>query len=260
MNTNQNQVDLSTFRQRLLNREKMVGTFQKTPSSMVSEVLGLTELDAVCLDAEHCPFGRMELDSCIFALRASNMPSLVRVPCSSESEILNALDCGATGIIAPHICSAEDARKIAKAAHFGRGGRGYAGSTRAAAYTTKKMPEHMTDSAASTTVIIQIEDVEAVEVIEEIAAVDGIDCLFIGRIDLTVALGAKTPKDPNVIEAVQKVCTAAKQVQKPVGMFVGDHAEIPGWIELGASFFLLASDHNFILSGAEKLSSIKNWT
>ena len=255
MNSSQNQ---ASFRQKLLSKETLIGTFQKTPSPIVSEVLGLTDLDAVCLDAEHCPFGRLELDACIFALRSLSMPSLVRVANASDSEILNALDCGATGIIAPHVCSAGQARKIAKAAQFGRGGRGYAGSTRAAAYSTKKMPEHIADSAASTTVIIQIEDIEAVEAIEDIATVEGIDCLFIGRIDLTLALGAKTPKDTRVIEAVEKICAAGKRADKPVGMFVSDHSEIADWVERGASFFLLASDHNFMLSGAQQLSAIKN--
>ena len=245
--------DFSVFRQRLLNKELLVGTFQKTPSAMVSEVLGLTELDAVCLDAEHSPFGRMELDGCIFALRALAMPSLVRVASSLPSEILNALDCGATGVVVPHVCCVEDAEKIASAAQFGRGGRGYAGSTRAAGYTTKKMPDHKRDSAAATTVIAQIEDVEALECIDDIAKVKGIDCLFVGRVDLAVALGAATLNETAVVEAVEKICKAAQAQGRPVGMFIADLDEIPKWQALGASLFLLASDHAFMLAGAKQL-------
>ena len=249
--------DLALFRQQLLAHELLIGTFQKTPSSMVSEVLGLTELDAVCLDAEHSPFGRMELDACIFALRASNMPSLVRVPSSASAELLNALDCGATGVVVPHVCSASEAEQIARACQFGRGGRGYAGSTRAAAYTTKKMPQHKADSAAATTVIAQIEDIEAVQAVDEIAQVEGIDCLFVGRVDLAVAMNADSLNAPQVIEAVKTVCEAGLRHNKPVGMFVADQSEIPDWQAAGASLFLLGSDHGFMLSGSKALAALK---
>ncbi|GMG87938.1 HpcH/HpaI aldolase family protein [Biformimicrobium ophioploci] len=235
--------------------ELLVGTFQKTPSSMVSEVLGSTGLDMVCLDAEHSPFDRAQLDQCIFALRAMDMPSLVRVPSAAPEHLLNALDCGATGVVVPHVVSAEMAKTVAAHSHFGAGGRGYAGSTRAAAYTRKAMPAHLADSAAQTVVIAQIEDVEALDQIDEIAAVDGIDCLFVGRIDLTVALGAASPKDPVVVEAVERICAAGKKAGRCVGMFVGDLDEIPHWREQGASLFLLSSDHTFMQQGAASLAA-----
>lgn len=243
----------ANFRQRLLAREKLIGTFLKTPSPIVCEVLGLTPLDAVCVDAEHAPFDRLTLDSCIHTLRAAAMPSLVRIPSAAPDQILNALDCGATGIVVPHVTSAAQAEAIAKAARFGAGGRGYAGSTRAANYTIKAMAQHKEDSANETTVIAQIEDIEAVDAIAEIATVEGVDCLFVGRIDLTVAYGADSPADVRVIAAVEKICRAGSEAGKTVGMFVAKVDEVKGWQQQGASLFLLTSDHGFILSGARDL-------
>ena len=185
------------------------------------------------------------------------MPSLVRVPSSLSSDILNALDCGATGVVVPHVGSVEEAQKIASAAQFGRDGRGYAGSTRAAAYTTKKMKSHIHDSAESTTVIAQIEDIEGLEFIDDIVKVDGIDCFFIGRVDLAVALGADHINATEVLEAVEKICVAGRENGKSIGMFVADPSEIPRWVELGASLFLLASDHGFMLNGATQLVQLK---
>ena len=242
-----------SFKRRLLSQENLVGTFLKTPSSIVCEVLGLTPLDAVCLDAEHAPFDRMALDSCLQTLRAADMPSLVRVQSGASDQILNALDCGATGIVVPHVTNATQAEAIAKVAHFGAGGRGYAGSTRAAAYTTKSMAQHKADSADQTVVIAQIEDIEAINAIDEIASVEGIDCLFIGRIDLTVAYGAETPNDPRVLAAVARVCEAGVKAGRRVGMFLSDFDEIGSWQEQGASLFLLSSDHTFMLSGARQM-------
>lgn len=242
------------FRDRLRSGAVLIGTFVKTPSPIVCEVLASTSLDAVCLDAEHAPFGRRDLDSCIHALRAAGMPCLVRLQNDSHEHVLNALDCGATGLVIPHVTSAEQAKAIAKSAHYGRGGRGYAGSSRAAGYTGKPMAEHLRDSAAQTTVIAQIEDIEAVEAVEEIAAVEGIDCLFVGRIDLTVAYGADSPNDPRVLEAVEKVCRAGRESGTAVGMYVSDVSEAGKWIEQGASLFLLESDHAFLLRGAAGLA------
>lgn len=241
------------LKDRIRANEPLVGTFLKTPSAIVCEVLGKTPLDLVCIDAEHAPFDRMALDQCLYALRSESMPALVRIPTGSPEHILNALDCGATGVVVPHVTSAAQAEAIAAATHFGAGGRGYAGSTRAAGYTTKAMSAHLADSSAQSVLVAQIEDLEALTELEAIASVDGIDCLFIGRIDLTVALGAASPKDPIVIEAVENICAVGRAAGKPVGMFVGDLSEIPHWKERGASLFLLSSDHSFMLSGAKKL-------
>lgn len=243
----------ANFKSRLAGGEQLVGTFVKTPAPMLCEVLGKTELDVVCLDAEHSPFDRLVQDQCLYALRSEGMASLVRVPSAAPEHTLNALDCGATGVVIPHITTPEMAERVAAATHFGPGGRGYAGSTRAAGYTTRSMAQHLADSASTSTVIAQIEDLEALDAIDEIAAVDGIDCLFVGRIDLTVALGAKSPADTVVVEAVERICSAAVDAGRPVGMFVGNLDEVPRWQQAGASLFLLSSDHSFLMQGAKAL-------
>ena len=214
----------SNFRSQLRAGAALVGTFTKTPSAVLHEVLGLSPLDCICLDAEHAPFGRSELDACIAALRAADMPALVRVSHAAPHEILAALDCGATGVVIPHVASATEAEAAVAAAHYARSagssGRGYTGSSRAARFGTKTMSDHFSDSAATTTVIAQIEDAEAIEQIDAIAGVDGLDCLFIGRMDLTVSLGAARPDDPQVIKAVEKICAAGRKHRRTIGMFV----------------------------------------
>ena len=242
-----------TLKERLAAGELLVGTFVKTPSTIVVEVLGLTGLDCVCLDAEHAPFDRGSLDSCISAARASGMEVLVRVPSGAPEHLLNALDCGATGVLVPHVRSAAEAEGLVKAAHYGHGGRGYAGSSRAAGYTTLPMARHKAASAARTVVIAQIEDPEAVEEVEAIAEVSGLDALFVGRVDLTVAYGAETPDDPRVVAAVERVCAAGLAAGKPVGMFLARVDDVAYWRGRGASLFLLGSDHGFLLAGANEL-------
>ncbi len=243
----------SKFRSRLVLGEPIAGTFIKTPSPIVAEVLGLSKLDVFCIDAEHAPFGRLELDLCVAAFRAADRPSLVRTASDSSTEIRNALDSGATGVLVPHVTNASQAAHIVSAAHFGEGGRGFAGSTRAAEFTNKRMPQHLADSREQTTVIVQIEDLAALDHVAEIAAVDGVDAIFIGRIDLAVAMG-KSPSDGTVISAVQDICAAAAEVGTTIGMFTPDLEEIPSWREAGASLFLLDSDQGMILAGANRLA------
>ena len=246
---------IETFRRRLCAGELMMGTFLKTPSTIVCEVLGLAPLACVCIDAEHAPFGRMELDGCIAAFRAADMPSLVRVQTANAGEILSALDSGATGIVLPHVLSGHQAAEFARAAHYGPGGRGYAGSSRAAGYTTKPMAQHLQDSAARTTVIAQIEDAEALPNLDAIAATRDIDCLFVGRMDLTVSLGASSPLDTRVVEAVEQICAAGRRHGKAVGMFIPPSEDCMAWQAKGASLFLLASDQQFLLDGARALAA-----
>lgn len=240
------------FKAKLAAGELIVGTWVKTPSPIIVEVLSLTELDCLCIDAEHAPFDRLSLDGCIMAARAGGKPVLVRTPSVAPEHILNALDCGADGVVIPHVRSAEEARAAVRASHYGAGGRGYAGSSRAAGYTRRTIAEHRAASAA-TVVVAQIEDPEAVEAIDEIAAVEGLDALFIGRVDLTVAYGAESQDDPKVVAAVERICAAAVRHGKPAGMFLARPGDVALWREKGASLFLLGSDHSFLLTGAADL-------
>lgn len=245
---------IERFRGRLLAEQPMMGTFLKTPSAIVGEVLALTALECVCIDAEHAPFGPMEIDACVAALRAGDMPSLVRVRSDSASEILGILDAGAGGVIVPHVTSAAQAARIARMAHYGAvGGRGYAGSSRAAGYTTRGMAAHLRHSAAHTVVVAQIEDAEALAELDGIAATPGIDCLFVGRMDLTLSLGVDDPLDPRVVAAVEQICQAGRRHGKAVGMFITPQESCAYWQEQGASLFLLGSDHSFLLDGARRL-------
>ncbi len=244
------------FRARLRAGEPLIGTFVKTPSSIVCEVLARSALDVLCLDAEHAPFDRAALDACLAVARLADAPALVRVPAAEPAQVLNALDCGATGIVAPHVTTAVGAGELARSARFGAGGRGYAGSPRAADFGARSIAKHLSASAAETVVVAQIEDPIAVESIDEIAAVDGIDCLFIGRMDLTVALGATGPDAPEVVAAVEAVCAAARKARRRIGMFVPDPAEVPHWRARGASLFLLSSDQNFLTAGANALARV----
>lgn len=238
------------LKDRIAAGEALFGSFLKTPSPILVEVLATSGLDLLCLDAEHAPFDRGDIDACVLAARAGALPVLVRTPTAAAEHILNALDCGADGVLLPHIRSAAEAQAAAAAAHYAPGGRGYAGSSRAARYGLAGMAEHRAASAARSVVIAQIEDIEALDAIDAIAATPGIDALFVGRIDLTVALGAPTPDDARVIAAVDRILAAGAAAGRPVGMFVPRNQDVAAWRAKGATLFLQGSDHAFVRAGA----------
>lgn len=241
------------FKAALGRQTPMVGTFVKTAAHEQIEVLGLSGLDMVCLDAEHAPFDRRDLDGCLLAARASGLPCLVRVPALDPVAVLQALDMGATGVVVPHIRSLAAARELARISAYGPGGRGYAGSTRAADYTLKPMARHLEQTAAQAAVIAQIEDVEALTALDDIMAVAGIDGVLIGRVDLTVALGAAAVTAPEVEAAVDAICRAAASHGRAVGMFLPDLTQAAHWIDRGMCFFLVGADQGFVLNGARAL-------
>jgi 2-keto-3-deoxy-L-rhamnonate aldolase RhmA len=229
-------------------REPLVGTFLKTPTSHATEILAEVGYDFVVIDQEHSPFDRAATDVALMAARGMGIPALVRV--SGPDAILSVLDCGATGILAPHVSTADYARRIAAACRYRGGKRGFATSTRAGAFTAVPMWRHISDSDARTVVVAQIEDPEALPVIDEIAAVEGIDSLFIGRGDLTAAFGNESKDPPQVHDAVERISNATVNAGKAISVFVGSAIEAAWLKTFGASAFVFSSDQGFLRQAA----------
>lgn len=243
-----------SLRTRMLRGDMLAGTFLKTPNLQMIEILAMTGMDFVCLDAEHAPFDRSAIDACMAIGRAMNFPILVRVPDGNPAEILKALDCGATGLVIPHVATQEKAANIAKWSRFGHGGRGYAGSSRWASYTTKTMPELLKQSAEETIVIAQIEEPEGVDAIDAIASTEGIDGLFVGPADLAVCLGVNNPAAPEVMEAMATVGAAAKKHGRAAMTFIPNMSKAQELADMGLTMFFVSSEQSFILDAGRSIA------
>lgn len=247
---------IAQLKGRLVGGERLVSTFLKTPSVDLIEILSQSGLDFIILDAEHAPFDRMRLDACLAMGRALGFPLLVRVPTGSPDEILKAMDAGAVGIVVPHVDSAAKAAAVAKAARFGKGGRGYAGSTRWAGFATRPMDEVLAQSEAETIVIAQIEEPEGVEAIEDIAGCAGIDGVFIGPADLSVAMGKRDVNSPELGAAMARVGEVARAKGVAHITWVPDAAKALEWDQYGFTTYVVASEHSWMVQGAR--ASVEN--
>ena len=243
---------ISGFREKLLSGAPLAGTFIKTPSHMVVEVLARSSLDFICLDAEHSPFDRSAIDACCALGRALDFPVVVRVQEGSAHQILAALDSGAVGIVVPHVASVEKARAVAMAARYAPGGRGFAGGTRWADWGGHSMGALIERSRQETVVMAQIEEPEGVDACAAIAGVDGIDALFVGPSDLSVGYGLTQVGSPELDKAMRRVGEAARAAGRAYVSWVPDSAKVADWSkDYGVTAFLMASELTWMRQGAD---------
>ena len=241
-----------TFRHRLVGGEHLVGTFIKTPTCHSIEILGGVGFDFVVIDEEHAPFDRSAIDIGLLAARAAGTAGLVRVAQPTAANILSVLDSGAAGVLVPHVSSPTKAKDIAAACRYRGGRRGFSNSPRAGGYGALSMWPHVDAADAATTVIAMIEDAEALDCIDAILAVEGIDGIFLGRGDLTVALGADAMDAPVVHAAIERVTQAARAARKPICAMAGSTADAAALQALGVTAFIVASDQGFLRQAAAK--------
>ncbi len=242
----------SSFRQRLGSGGKLSGTFIKTPTGHAIEIFGDLGFDFVVIDEEHAPFDRHAIDQAIVAARAAQTAALVRVASAQPWHLLSSLDCGADGLLVPHVASAEMARQVVAHCKYANGKRGFSNSPRAGRFGGRALGEHVSHADSVTVIVAQIEDPEALPQVDAIAAVDGIDALFIGRGDLAVAMGAATSDAPEVRAAAEHVARAARAANKPVMVFVGNKADAQAMRDIGASAFIYSSDQGLMRQAAAK--------
>lgn len=240
----------TTLRQRVIQGDLLAGTFVKTPAFQVFEALALSNLDFVVLDGEHSPFDRQATDACLAIARAMDLPVLMRVGEGSAKEILWALDAGAAGIVVPHVDSVEKARAIAAASRFGNGGRGFAGATRGAGLGAHSMAEVLA-MTEQTVVVAQIEEPAGVDAAAEIAAVEGIDALFLGPADISVSYGHDSMDNPDLPRALDIVGQAVRAAGKGYMSFAASEAMAQMMHGHGVHGFCMSSEQIWMRRGAD---------
>ncbi|MDQ2847234.1 MAG: aldolase/citrate lyase family protein [Actinomycetota bacterium] len=214
----------TSLAERLRARAPLLGTLVRMPNEALIEMTALVGMDFVVIDTEHGPGDQIPLSHHLMAAAAAGVPALVRI--CDPSEILRVLDLGAAGIIAPHISTAAEAEAIVRAAHYPpRGQRGFATYTRSGRHGLIGAEEHLRRVTTGTAVIVMIEDGAGVLAAQQIAAVDGVDGLFVGPADLAVSLGLPgLQADPQVVSAIEQVHAGARSAGKTVVSITGDPA------------------------------------
>ncbi len=239
------------FKARLIGREPLLGAFIKTPHPIIIEIMARAGFDFLVVDAEHAPFDRTTIDMMLIAGRAAACPVLVRVPTSRPDWVLNVLDGGAAGVMVPHVETAAQAQALARSVTYCPGGRGFAGTTRAAEYAGRTLSEHLGKARDEVSLICQIEDPEGVINHAEIAGVDGVDALFIGRADLAVSHGKADFFAPEVTEMTTGILG---NTDAATGLYCAPNEDLTPLQAAGGSLFVVGSEHSLISVGGSALS------
>lgn len=238
------------FASRLKTKEFLTGTFVKTPTGHATEIFGLLGFDFVVFDMEHAAIDAGALDQMLISARAANVASIVRVSCASSSDILTALDLGANGILVPHIRTAAEASTIVAACRYQGGTRGFANTTRAGDYGLIGFKAHMNRQDDEIVCLAMIEDLEAIPAIGDILCVQGLDGIFIGRGDLTAALGGEVINHHATTQAVTAITDAATRQGMPIITICVDSADAVSMNKLGVTAVMIGSDQGFLIKGA----------
>ena len=207
--------------------EPSLGIISHLLSAPAIEVLAYTGMDYVLIDLEHSPIGAEHAARLVGVAQGAGLAPLVRVDGIERSPILKMLDAGAAGLVVPQLETVEQARELVSYAKFPPlGNRGYCptrdGGWGSGSCYERGMDGYMAEANASTLLIPQCETAGCLEHIEEIAAVEGVDGIFIGPFDLSIALGIPGQfGDPLLTEGIERVRRACAAAGKLCIMYAG---------------------------------------
>ncbi len=238
------------FRARVLAREWVAGTFINLGSPITAEMAGDAGFDWLLLDHEHGPGGEDTLLHQLQAVGGTGAVPIVRIAANETPRFKRALDMGAHGIMAPWVSTADEARAAVSAMRYPPlGVRGVAKIQRSAGFGGG-FEDYYLNAHKWLLTVTQIETPEAVTNAEEIAAVDGVDVLFVGPTDLSYNMGIRDQLDhPDFVAALTKVSDAAKKHGKAAGILVQNAAMVAKCRDLGYTFMALGSDGSSVRAG-----------
>ncbi|MFB6235404.1 MAG: HpcH/HpaI aldolase/citrate lyase family protein [Halopenitus sp.] len=253
--------------------DRPVGGWCSVPSPTVAEVMANQAFDFLAVDTEHAPTTTESVENLVRAVDAApgETEAIVRVAWNDHVRIKRVLDTGISGVMAPRIESAEEARELVRACRYPpqgdaaegptgeavdsdgvRGRRGVA-AARASDYGARidEVVRTVNDDLA---VIAQIETGAAVDAAAEIAAVPGIDALFVGPADLSASLGCfREFDDPEFEAAISDTLAAGEATGVPVGTLATSDERIDDWLDAGFDFLIAGTDAGFLANGASRV-------
>ncbi len=233
-------------REKLRSKTECYGTWLASGSPVIAELASLCGLDWLLMDMEHGFLTEADLLANLQAVRDKGSAVVVRVPGHEAGLIGRVLDCGADAIMVPHVESAEEARALVQAMRYPPfGKRGYSRSVRACDYGLGG-----TENSQPPLLLVQIESVAGVDNVAEIAAVEGVDVLFVGPADLKLSLEVESSgRGLSYEESLDLVVKAARQEGIQTGILVRDRKDLPVLLEKGFTVIAIDSDLSLLRTG-----------
>lgn len=250
---------MKNLKQRLKQGETLHGCWLNLGSSLTAEIVGQAGFDWVLIDLEHGAGSERDVLQQLQALESSPTAALVRVESSEPQRIHRILDMGAEGIMCPKINNGAEARKVVNGLHYPpHGNRGVAKMVRATGFA-QNFNQYYEQARDTILGVVQIETVEVLNHLDAVAAIDGVDVLFIGPADLSMELGIFGQFDhPLFKEALKETVNAAQKAGKATGILFFNPDDYQTYHDLGIRLIACGADATFVADGARNLAKKLN--
>ena len=245
----------NAFKQALAKGERQVGLWSGLASPIAADILAGAGFDWIVIDGEHGPNDITTLLPQLQAMRGGTAEPVFRVPWNDIVIIKRALDVGARSLLIPFVQNVEEARRAVAATRYPPLGiRGVSVTPRANDYG--RVQNFHKSAHLDTCVLLQLETRAALKEIEAIAAIDGVDGIFIGPSDLAADFGhLGNPKHPDVQAAIKDAATRIRSSGKSAGFLTGVVDDIEPLFKMGFNFTAVGSDVGILARGAEQLAA-----
>lgn len=248
------ELNRNAFKHAIAAGTRQIGLWSSLSSNAGAEIISDSGFDWILVDMEHSPNDVPQVIVQLQAGQAGSATPIVRPAWNDAVLIKRVLDTGTQSILVPFVQTPEEARQAVSAAKYPpQGIRGAAGSSRASRYG--RVSGYLTKANDEICVLVQIETGEALARIDEIAAVEGVDGVFIGPNDLSASMGHLGDMGhPEVQAAIELAVTKLKAVGKPAGILTSNEEEAKRFIDWGYTFVAVGSDVGILARGADALA------
>ncbi|GAB3251834.1 4-hydroxy-2-oxoheptanedioate aldolase [Larkinella harenae] len=246
---------MKNLKKRLKQGETLNGCWLNLGSSLTAEIVGNAGFDWVLIDLEHGAGSEKDVLYQLQALEHTGAGVIVRVESTESQRIHRVLDMGAEGIMCPKVLNPEEAQKVVNGLHYPpHGSRGVAKMVRATGFA-QHFPQYYAEARETILGVVQIETVEVLNHLDEVAAIDGVDVLFIGPADLSMELGIFGQFDhPRFKEALRETVNAAQKAGKATGILFFNPEDYQRYHDLGIRMIACGSDGTFVADGARNMA------
>ena len=221
----------------------LVGMWVCSGSPVVAEICAGSGLDWLLIDMEHTANSLESVLVQLQAVAAYDITPVVRVPADDAVTIKQVLDLGAQNLMVPMISSVTEAQAVVEAVRYPPRGRRGVGSALSRSARWNRVDRYLEDGADHVSLFVQVETAAGVEAAAEIAAVDGVDGVFVGPSDLAASMGLLGQQThPQVVDAVSEAFRAVRSAGKPVGVNAFDPEVARRYLEAGVDFILVGAD------------------
>ncbi len=248
------EMPVNQFKRALAEGRPQIGLWSNLCNHISAEIIGGSGFDWILLDGEHAPNELVTLMAQMQAIAASGKSTPVVRPAWNDTVLIKRiLDLGAQSLLIPYVQSAEEAKRAVAATRYPpQGIRGVATSARASRFGRVK--DYLKRANQEICLLVQVETIDALKELEKIAAIDGIDGIFIGPADLSASMGhLGNAGHPDVMKTISDAMKRIKKTGKAGGILSPAEADARRWLAEGFTFVAVGSDGNLLRQGGDAL-------